>query len=231
MIHPFRELVRLFYPNLCLICGQPLVQSEQFLCLHCHCNLPKTNYYTFRRNPTWELFSGFSQLSEAISYLFFEKEGMTQKLIHILKYYGNKELATFLGRIAAHELKPSGAFASIDTILPIPLHPKKEKLRGYNQSVWIAQGIASVYGCNVDTKRLKRLINTSSQTNKSIYDRHINVENIFEITEPDLFCGKHILLIDDVITTGATINSCIEAFRSIPDIRISIFSLAFTHHY
>ena len=231
MINPFRELVHLFYPNLCLVCGHPLVQNEQFICLHCFCNMPKTNYHTHRRNPAWELFAGYPQINEATSYLFFEKEGMTQQLIHTLKYYGNKELASYLGRTAANELKPAGLYASIDTIVPIPLHPKKEKRRGYNQSVWIARGIASVYGCSIDTKRLKRLINTTSQTSKSIYDRHVNVEKIFELTDPDYFYGKHILLIDDVITTGATVNSCIDTFLSVPDIKISIFSLSIARPY
>ena len=231
MINPFRELVYLFYPNLCLLCRHPLVQNERFICLHCFCDMPKTNYHTHRRNPVWELFSGYSQINEATSYLFFEKEGVTQQLIHTLKYYGNKELAAYLGRIAANELKPAGLYASIDTIVPIPLHPKKEKRRGYNQSVWIAQGIASVYGCSIDTKRLKRVINTTSQTNKSIYDRHVNVERIFELTDLDYFYGKHILLIDDVITTGATVNSCIDVFLSVPDIKISIFSLSIARPY
>jgi len=226
MINPLRELVNLFYPNICLLCGHPLVQNEKFICLHCHCNIPKTNYHIYKKNPARDLFAGYSQINEVTSFLFFEKEGVTQKLIHTLKYYGNKELAAFLGRTAANELKPAGIYASIDAILPIPLHPKKEKRRGYNQSVWIAKGIASVYGCRVETKYLKRMINTQSQTNKSIYDRHVNVEKIFELTDTDFLFGKHILLIDDVLTTGATVSSCIDALISVPDIKISIFSLS-----
>jgi len=225
-MNPFLELINLFYPKLCLLCGHPLVQNEQFICLHCHCNIPKTNYHTHKGNPARDLFSGYSQINEVTSFLFFEKEGTTQKLIHTLKYYGNKELASYLGRAAANELKPAGIYASIDTILPIPLHPKKEKHRGYNQSVWIAKGIASVYGCSIDTRHLKRITNTESQTNKSVYDRHVNVENIFELTDTEFFFGKHILLIDDVLTTGATISSCIDALISVPDIKISIFSLS-----
>jgi ComF family protein len=226
MNNPLSELVNLFYPNFCLLCGYPLVKSERFICLHCHCNIPKTNYHIHKANPARDLFAGYAQVNEATSYLFFEKDGSTQRLIHTLKYYGNKELAAFLGRMAARELKEAGIYASIDTILPIPLHPKKEKRRGYNQSAWIAKGIASVYGCGIDTNRLKRIANTESQTLKPVYDRHVNVENIFFLTDPEYFYGKHILLIDDVITTGATVSSCIDALIAVPEIKISIFSLS-----
>jgi ComF family protein len=231
MTNPFSNLVNLFYPNLCLLCNSPLVDDERFICLFCHCNIPKTNYHTHKANPARNLFAGYTQLNEATAFLFFEKEGITQKLIHSLKYYGNKALAAYLGQTAAHELKKEGVYASIDTIIPIPLHPKKEKRRGYNQSEWIAQGIASVYGCTIDKKRLKRIADTQSQTLKTIYDRHVNVENIFELTDPEYFYGKHILLIDDVLTTGATVSSCIEALLCVPDIKISIFALSIAREY
>jgi len=225
------NLVNMFYPNMCILCGHLLIRNEQFLCLHCHCNIPKTNFHTRKGNPVRDLFSGYTQVNEATSYLFFEKEGTTQKMIHSLKYNGNTALATYLGRLAAFELKAAGVFASIDTIIPVPLHPKKEKKRGYNQSECIAKSFASIYGCNVDAKLLQRKTYTQSQTLKSIYDRHINVENIFEPTDPTRLYGKHILLIDDVITTGATISSCIDALLSVPDITISIFSLSIAREY
>ena len=231
MINPLNELVNLFYPNLCLLCGQPLVQNERLLCLHCHCNLPRTNFHRNKRNPVYDLFSGFSQVNEVTGFLFFEKEGITQKLIHTLKYYGNKKLAAFLGQTAAFELKTAGFYASIDTIIPIPLHPKKERKRGYNQSEWIAKGMASVYGCAMDNTRLKRITDNESQTLQSVYDRHLNVEKIFVLSEPEQYYGKHILLIDDVITTGATVSSCIDTLLTAPDIIISIFSLSVTREY
>ena len=231
MINPWNALVNLFYPNCCLLCGQPLVENEQFICLFCHCNLAKTNYHINKKNPARDIFAGFTQINEVTAYLFFEKEGTTQQLIHALKYFGNKKLASYLGKIAASELKVDGVYASIDTILPIPLHPKKEKRRGYNQSEWIAKGFASVYGCGIDMKRLKRITNTQSQTLKSVYDRHVNVEKIFELSEPETLYGKNVLLIDDVLTTGATVSSCIEALISVPDIKISIFSLSIAREY
>ena len=225
------DLVSLFYPRYCLVCGHSLLRNEHFICLYCHCNIPKTNYHINKRNPALDLFSGYTQVNEVTSYLFFEKQGITQKLIHSIKYYGNKELASYLGRTAAFELKATGCYASIDAIYPIPLHPKKEKRRGYNQSEWIAKGFSSVYGINPERKYLIRTTDTQTQTRKSIYERHVNVEKIFEVTMPEYFYGKHILLIDDVLTTGATISACVDAFSTVPDVKISIFTLSIAREY
>ena len=225
------DFVNLFYPYHCMLCEKPLIECEQHICLNCHCDLPKTNYHTNKGNPARALFSGYPQVNEVTAFLYFEKEGTTQTLIHALKYKGDKELAEYLGRIAASELHDYGFFASIDTIIPIPLHPKKEKKRGYNQSALIAKGIASIYGCEVNNTLVKRATDTKSQTRKSIYDRHVNVEKIFEVTEIERLYGKHILLIDDVVTTGATTSSCIDALLSVPDIKISIFSLSIAREY
>ncbi|MDR0575407.1 MAG: ComF family protein [Tannerella sp.] len=183
-------------------------------------------------NPARALFSGYAQVNEVTAFLLFEKNGITQKLIHALKYKGNKVLAEYLGRTAALELKNYGFYASIETIIPIPLHPKKEKQRGYNQSELIAKGISSIYGCNIENKLLRRVTDTKSQTRKSVYDRHVNVEEVFELTDDtDILYGKHILLVDDVITTGATTSSCIDVLLSVPEIRISIFSLSIAREY
>ena len=225
------DFVNLFYPYHCMLCKKPLIESEQHICLNCHCDLPKTNYHINKGNPARDLFSGYPQVNEVTAFLFFEKDGTTQKLIHSLKYQGNKILAEYLGRIAALELQNHGIYASIESIIPIPLHPKKEKKRGYNQSGFIAKGISSVYKCQIDDKVLKRSADTKSQTRKSVYDRHINVEKIFEVTDIESLHGKHILLVDDVLTTGATISSCIEALLSVPEIKISIFSLSIAREY
>ena len=225
------NLVNLFYPYHCMLCEKPLIESEQHICLGCLCDLPKTNYHISKGNPARALFSGYPQVNEVTAFLFFEKEGTTQKLIHSLKYYGNKFLAEYIGRIAALELQNYGFYASIDSIIPIPLHPKKEKQRGYNQSELIAKGISSVYGCRIEDKLLKRATYTKSQTRKSIYDRHVNVEKIFEVTDTEQLFGKHILLVDDVLTTGATASSCIDALLSVPEIKISLFSLSIAREY
>ena len=225
------NLVNLFYPYHCMICEKPLIESERHICLGCLCDLPKTNYHISKSNPSRDLFSGYPQINEVTAFLYFEKEGTTQKLVHSLKYNGNKILAEYMGRIAALELQNYGFYASIESIIPIPLHPKKEKKRGYNQSVLIAKGISSVYECQIDDKALKRSTDTKSQTRKSVYERHVNVEKIFEVTDIEHLYGKHVLLVDDVLTTGATISSCIDALLSVPEINISIFSLSIAREY
>ena len=226
-----KNIVNLFYPHSCLLCKKTLIEGEQHICLNCLCDLPKTNYHTNKGNPARALFSGYPQVNEVTAFLFFEKDGTAQKLIHSLKYNDNKELAEYMGRIAALELKEYGFGASIETIIPIPLHPGKEKKRGYNQSAYIAKGISSVYKCPTENKLLKRITDTKSQTRKSVYDRHVNVEKIFDLTDIEPLYGKHILLIDDVLTTGATSSACIEALLSAPDIKISIFSLSIAREY
>jgi ComF family protein len=220
--------VNLFYPLLCILCRNPLIESEQHICLNCLRNLPETNYHTDKSNPARALFAGFPQVNEVTAFLFFEKEGKAQQLIHSFKYYGNKSLAEYLGRIAAIELKEYGFYASVDIIIPVPLHPNKEKKRGYNQSEFIARGISSVYGCSVDRTSIRRIADTTTQTRKSVYERHVNVEKIFKLTNVENLFGKHILLIDDVMTTGATTSACVEILSEIPEIKISIFALAIT---
>lgn len=220
------DLTNLFYPHLCILCKNPLIEYEQQICLDCLYSLPKTNYHINKGNPARALFAGFPQINEVTAFLFFEKEGITQKLVHAFKYYENKKLAEYLGRIAAIELKEYGFYASVEAIIPIPLHHKKEKKRGYNQSGHIANGIASVYGCATDKTAISRITDTESQTLKSVFERHTNVENIFRLTDTEHLSGKHILLVDDVVTTGATISACIDILSEIPEISISVFSLS-----
>ncbi|MDR3253050.1 MAG: ComF family protein [Tannerella sp.] len=226
MIKLLKYLFALFYPELCLNCKKILVEGEKFVCLDCFCDLPTTDYHLYKANNARILLSGYSQLNEVTAYLYFEKEGVTQKLVHALKYYGNKSLAVYLGNIAATELKNAGYFASIDTIIPVPLHPKRERKRGYNQSACIAQGMAAVYGCSVETEAVRRVVNTKTQTRKNAYDRRLNVENIFMATAIEALSGKHVLLIDDVMTTGSTISACVDALVAVPNITISIFALS-----
>jgi len=220
------DVVNLFYPEQCLLCKRQLTDNEENLCIACQCDLPRTNWNTFSANPARALFEGYPQVGEVSSFLYFEKEGKTQHLIHSLKYFGNRRLAEHLGRLAATELKESGIYASIDAVIPIPLHPRKQRKRGYNQSECIARGIAAVYRCAVDTASVRRTTYTLTQTRKSTYERHVNVENIFAVTKPEALYGKHILLVDDVITTGATTSACIEALREVPNLKISVFSLS-----
>jgi ComF family protein len=173
------------------------------------------------------LYAGFPQIREAAAFLLYEKEGIAQKLIHRFKYHDNKKLAEYLGKIASLDMHADGLFQDVDFLMPVPLHPGKERQRGYNQSYRIACGMASVYRFPVRNDVLYRKVYTMTQTRKSRYERHLNTENVFEVKDAQTCAGKHVLLIDDVITTGATSIACIEALTmAIPDIRISVFSLA-----
>jgi ComF family protein len=203
-----------------------LIEEEQYICFHCLCDLPYIRNHKYPDNPVRKLYAGIPQIRETAAFLFYEKDGHVQTLIHNFKYHDNHALAEYLGRIAGHEMQNNGLFPDIDYVAPIPLHPKKERQRGYNQSYWIAHGIASVYSRPVNNEVLYRKTHTISQTRKSLYDRHLNIEKVFDVKETHTFEGKHILLIDDVITTGATTIACIEALTTIPDIRISVFSLS-----
>jgi ComF family protein len=214
-----------------MVCENPLIEGEQHICLYCLCDLPRTNYHIYKGNPARALLAGFEKVNEVTAYLYFRKDGMVQKLVHSFKYYGNKSLAEYLGRIAAIELKEYGFYASVETIIPMPLHPKREKKRGYNQSECIANGIASIYGCGIDRTSLNRITETVSQTRKSVYERHVNVENIFNLTNPEKLFGKHVLLVDDVMTTGASTSACIKMLSEVPEIKISIFSISIARGY
>ena len=223
------DLLQLFYPRLCILCKKQLIEDEQHVCLHCFCDLPRTNYHIRMHNPVLKLFAGTLHINKILTFLLFEKDGKVQQLIHSIKYYGNKQLAKYLGRIAAIEMKTDRLFKGIDTLMPVPLHPRKRRKRGYNQAEWIARGIETVCHCPIENNVLFRAIDTDSQTRKTIYERHRNMEEIFSLQNADSLRGKHILLIDDVITTGATINACIKKLSAIPELRISIFSLSVVH--
>ncbi|MDR2139790.1 MAG: ComF family protein [Tannerella sp.] len=220
------DILQLFYPRLCLLCGQTLLTVEQHLCLHCLCDLPRTYYHKRSDHPMHKHYAGIPQIRNVSAFLFFEKDGKAQTLIHAIKYYGNKHLAEQLGCLASLEMKPYGLLEDIDCLIPVALHPKRERQRGYNQSEWIARGIASVCRRPVNRDTLYRNVFTVTQTRKTFYERHLNTEKIFGLRNPDALAGKHVLLIDDVITTGATSIACIETLTTVPDIRISVFALA-----
>ncbi|MDR2146549.1 MAG: ComF family protein [Tannerella sp.] len=225
------DVIDLFYPKACLLCRKSLIEGEEHLCMDCLCDLPKTNFHRNTENPAKELFAGYPNVPEALSFLFYEKEGITQEIVHSIKYYGNRNLARYMGRLAALDIYESGYYQDIDAIIPIPLHKKKKRKRGFNQSEILSLGISEIYCKPVDTKSVIRSVHTSSQTKKTVYDRHTNVENIFKTVDIEALKGKHVLLVDDVITTGATTSACIDALSVVPDLKISVFSLAIAGSY
>ncbi len=174
-----------------------------------------------------QIFWGRLPLHSATSFLFFNKGGNVQHLIHRLKYKRKPEVGIYLGRLMGFQLMDSPLFAEVDLIIPVPLHPKKERIRGYNQSEIIGKGLEQSMKAVLSTGNLIRSVHTSSQTKKSRYGRWENVKGIFEVKNPEILKGKHLLLVDDVITTGATLESCANTLLEVPGIKLSVASLAY----
>jgi ComF family protein len=177
-------------------------------------------------NRVEQLFYGRVKIEYATSFFYFSKGSKYQTLLHNLKYKGMKELGAEIGKHFAIDLMQSANFTSVDIICPLPLHPSKEKKRGYNQSWWIASGIAKQMQKELSDNNLKRVTATETQTRKGRFERWQNVDGIFELTNPEAFSGKHILLVDDVVTTGSTLEACAHAITTIINARVSIATLA-----
>jgi ComF family protein len=222
----FFYLTELFFPRLCVVCGDKLVEQEQWICLHCLHHIPRTNFHLIPDNPVAQLFYGRVQIEYATSFFYFSKGSKYQTLLHNLKYKGMKELGDEIGKHFGIDLIQSSSFSSVDVICPVPLHPRKEKKRGYNQSWWIASGLARQMQKELSTGNLKRITQTETQTRKSRFERWTNVEGIFELSNPEAFEGKHILLVDDVVTTGSTLEACAQSILSKTNARVSIATLA-----
>jgi len=224
--NPFVDFINLMFPDLCVVCGSSLQKNEHQLCVSCLHEIPKTNYHLIDENPIEKRFWGKVPIYRATSYFFFQKGSSFQKLLHILKYKGNKEIGELMGKYAAIDLLDSADFTSIDVILPVPLHPGKYKLRGYNQSEWIGKGLSVVLNRPMDTSTLIRARENTTQTKKTVFERYENTEGIFELKDTTVLAGKHVLLVDDVLTTGSTLEACVRALLETPEIKISIFTLA-----
>jgi len=222
-----QHLLHLLYPNLCLNCNKSLVQTERYLCLGCQINLPETNDHLTKENSVEKTMWGRIPFQRAFSFLYFNQRGVTQKLLHELKYRGNEELANYLGELYALRIKQTALNHGIDAIVAIPLHPSKLKKRGYNQSYAFAEGIAKGLAIENLSSAVERRKATDTQTKKTRAERWKNVSSIFCVTNAAILNKKHILLVDDVITTGATIESCgLEIIKSV-DCTLSIASIAF----
>ena len=218
----------LFFPNYCTYCGVDLVVNERELCLKCRFELPLTHFTELKDNPVEKMFFGRIPLEYATALLFYREKGITQQLLSKLKYKGNQNIGIFLGDWIAHELKNSKRFPPIDYILPVPLHPKKLKKRGYNQLSTFGESISKVLDVPFNNRLLIRKSITDSQTLKSRIDRFKIVKEIFYLTDTSYLKNKHILLIDDVITTGATIEACAIELLKTKNIKISVVCMSFT---
>lgn len=222
----WQALFELFFPRCCVVCGKPLGKGEEGICTSCNIALPRTGYHLLEDNPVEQLFWGKIPLQHATSFFFYRKGSSFRRILHQFKYGGQKTLAQSMGRYMAAELAASGFFEGIEVLIPVPLHLRKEKYRGYNQSEYIARGIWEVTGISLNKDSIVREKYTDTQTRKTAYERWENVAGVFALRYPDRFVGKHILLIDDVLTTGATTVACASVFKEVEGIRISVLTLA-----
>lgn len=218
------DFASLFFPRLCVCCGGGLNKAERDVCTDCLCSLPRTRMHEIEANLVEVRFFGRVDVSLATSFLFFEKDTVVQKLLHEIKYHDNPQLAVRLGLMFGTELK-GGRFESVDVIVPVPLHEKRLKERGYNQSEQIANGIAKALGKPVALNVLARTKGNETQTKKGAYERWENVRGIFSLMDAELVKGKHVLLVDDVLTTGATIEACVEVLAS-AEASVSVATIA-----
>lgn len=221
------DFISLLYPRLCYACGNHLLRNEKLICTECYVLIPRTNYHLAEENPVAQLFWGRCLIEKAAAFSFYNKGSRIRNLIHSLKYKGIQEVGFELGRIYGLTLKSSGFTKDIDLIIPVPLHPSKKRRRGFNQCDLISSGLSEVTGLPVDTDSLIRITVSDTQTKRSRYERWTNVEGIFMVTEPGNLRGRHILLIDDVITTGSTIESCTNELLKVEGVRVSVVALAF----
>lgn len=220
-----KGLTHLFYPTLCEGCTRQLVAGEHILCLSCETSLAATGNHNIPDNETELRFAGRIPFMHATSFGYFTDEGLLQHLMHRLKYQNRKDIGIYLGNLLGRSLMESEWMQDIDAIVPVPLHHKKEAKRGYNQSALIAQGIASATNKPVRTNLLLRTRNTESQTNKTRVERIDNMQGAFRIAENQIDASQHILLCDDVLTTGATLEACALALMAEKSIKISIATI------
>lgn len=221
------DFINLFYPNVCQACGRPLVKNEKVICLSCLYKLPRTNFQYFEDNPIARIFWGRVNLTTATSLLFFNKGGHVQKLMHEFKYHGKYETAIFLGSLMGRELIKSDLYKDVDIVIPVPLHKKKLRKRGYNQSEMIAIGISKTMNTEIKNDVLIRTEYTETQTKKSRYSRWENVRGKFAVINKEKIQNHHLLLIDDVLTTGATLEACAQFLTEIPNVKVSVATLAY----
>lgn len=212
-----------------MACGKKLLLSEQVLCCDCLSQLPFTRLGNTSGNEMEKIFWGRFPIVKASSLLYYSRGGKVAHILAGMKYYGRQKVCRHMGEILARELQPSGFFEGVDYLLPVPLHPGRLRARGYNQSRLLAEGIAEIAGIPLCDGVLRRVRNNQTQTHKSAWERQENASHLFQLAgKYDMLAGKHVMLVDDVLTTGATLTSCAEVLSEISGIRISIVTLAWT---
>ena len=223
----WRRLLDLIAPRLCVVCGHRLSVTEEVICSKCNFHLPRTGFHrNAYDNEMAKMFWGQIPIERATAFFYYEPHAETANILYELKYKNHPEIGSVVGRMLAKEIQPSGFFDGIDGIVPVPLAKKRQRQRGYNQSEEIARGVSEITGLPICKKVVRRNSFKGSQTNKGRWDRQENVEHVFELIDAEAVSNKHLLLIDDVVTTGATCIACAKALCQTEGVRISILSLA-----
>lgn len=222
-----QDVIGLLYPNHCCGCSQLLYTGEKLLCTNCQFKIPYTDYHLYPANKVAKQFWGRIPLNGAMALLHFKKGSRVQNILHQLKYKNQHELGVWLGERIGEKLLESELYNGVDLIMPVPMHHKKQRKRGYNQSLCIANGISTVLKVPVNCSALLKIKETTTQTNKGRLSRHENMKAVFSLVKPNELVDKHVLLVDDVITTGATIEACALEILTSANTKLSIAAVAF----
>lgn len=221
------DFVNLLFPRLCQACTANLLGTEDLICTECLYNLPYTGFHLQPNNMVARQFWGKIDLQYAYALLYFEKGGKVQHLMHQFKYQGMQKIGNKLGEISALQLSQNTQLQQVDNIIPVPLHKSRLRQRGYNQSANFAQGLAGKLLAKVEEDNLIRTVKTATQTHKSRFARFENMQQVFAVKHPERLQGKHVLLVDDIITTGSTLEACAQELLKIQGLQLSIAAMAY----
>lgn len=220
------DFVSLFFPEVCLGCKRSLLSQEEFICTHCNYSLPYTGFHLVKNNQAAKKLWGRVSLENVVSYFYFTQGSPVQQIMHAIKYHNRPHAARFLGRRYGIELLAAEVFREATLIVPVPLHKKRMIQRGYNQSEYFGKGLSESMGIEMHTAILKRTHHRKSQTIKNRYERYESTKGIFTVMQPKVIAHQHIILVDDVLTTGATLEACANALLEIKGVKVSIVTLA-----
>lgn len=221
----FNSFIDTLFPRICPVCNNVLLSHEKHICTKCRIDIPITRYHMQEFNAMEQLFAGKTPIEKAVGYFFYEKGNPYSNILHNIKYRNNPQLGQYVAKLFAQELLSRDIFRDIDCIIPVPLHHRKKIQRGYNQSEYIAKGFSEVLDIPVHNNIIIAHKSHESQTNKGIYERWLNTQNIFSAQDTQVLENKHVLIVDDVVTTGATLLSAALTIASVPNIKISLATL------
>ena len=221
------DFISLLFPELCPACQASLVANEHIICSDCKYNLPYTNFHLQADNIVARQFYGKINVEAAYALYYFTKGGKVQNLMHHFKYMGMQQIGDLLGNMAGAQLIENPVFNTADVIIPVPLHKSRLKERGYNQSTCFANGLAQKLNAAVEDNNLQRAVATATQTHKSRFARFENMQEVFVVKQPEKLINKHVLLVDDIVTTGSTLEACGIELLKVPGLKLSIATIAY----